>query len=193
MNITSKNPRQKQNILFLLEQDNSEYESHVDGGIQVVKYSPKNAYPVLAIFKDKQKDAFSHYRYSSNEERDLKIIKAVEDYKKTKKIKAERKANAKPIEVKVGDIVYTSYGYEQTNIDFYQIVGLVGKSTAEYVSIGSKVVETTSWCSADVTPDTSIKGNNIQRGRIGQYGVKIGSLHASVISPNSKLHSSWGH
>ncbi len=33
--------------------------------------------------------------------------------------------------LQVGDIVYTSWGWEQTNIDFYQVVETVGKSTVK--------------------------------------------------------------
>jgi len=32
--------------------------------------------------------------------------------------------------VHVGDLFYDSWGYEQTNIDFYQVVALKGKATA---------------------------------------------------------------
>ena len=32
--------------------------------------------------------------------------------------------------IKVGDLFYDSWGYEQTNIDFYEVVGLKGKCTA---------------------------------------------------------------
>ena len=38
--------------------------------------------------------------------------------------------------VHVGDLFYDSWGYEQTNIDFYQVVGLKGKATAIIRKIG---------------------------------------------------------
>jgi len=193
LEITSKNPRQLANIQWLLRQDDAVYESHLDGDVQVVKYSPKGAYPVAAIFKDKKKDAVSHYRYKSEERRDQAIQEAIESSLSQKRWKEERKAKAKPVELKVGDILYTSWGYDQTNVDFFQIVGLVGKATAEYVSIGSKQVRETSWCSADVSPDPSYKGSKIHRGRIGQWGVKIGSNYASKTTLDRAIHSSWGH
>lgn len=31
--------------------------------------------------------------------------------------------------LQIGSILYTSWGYEQTNIDFYQVIELIGKST----------------------------------------------------------------
>ena len=43
--------------------------------------------------------------------------------------------------VKAGDIFVSSWGYEQTNIDYYQVVGIKDKSTLTLREIGAKVVE----------------------------------------------------
>lgn len=66
----------------------------------------------------------------SNEERMKKVIvdrigrlMSWEDMKD--KRKEERKHQTDGIEV--GDILYNSWGYEQTNIDFYQVVGKKGR------------------------------------------------------------------
>lgn len=44
--------------------------------------------------------------------------------------------------VKVGDIFASSWGYDQTNVDFYEVVGVTpsGKSV-RIVSIGKEIVE----------------------------------------------------
>ena len=42
--------------------------------------------------------------------------------------------------VQVGDIFYSDWGYDQSNIDFYQVTGKRGKSTVEIRQIGSKSV-----------------------------------------------------
>jgi len=54
--------------------------------------------------------------------------------------------------LKVGDIFYSSWGYDQTNIDFYQLVGLKGKK-AMFQQIGQKTTRTTGWCSEMVVAD----------------------------------------
>lgn len=52
---------------------------------------------------------------------------------------AERKADrAKPHPLKVGDILYSSWGYDQTNIDFYQVTRVVGAHTVELRKIAGK-------------------------------------------------------
>ena len=40
----------------------------------------------------------------------------------------------------VGDILYSSWGYDQTNIDFYQVTSLVGKKMVMLTKIASRIV-----------------------------------------------------
>ena len=42
--------------------------------------------------------------------------------------------------LKTGSILYASWGYDQTNVDFYKVQELRGKSSAIIVPIGSKRV-----------------------------------------------------
>jgi hypothetical protein len=44
----------------------------------------------------------------------------------------------------VGDVLVNSWGYEQTNVDYYQVTALVGKATVELRIIGKQCVETSS-------------------------------------------------
>lgn len=194
INITAKNPRQLNNIKYLLEyNEGATYESLEKGAVQVVKYT-RNGNPVAAIFRDKKKDPIAHYRYGTEERRDEAIQEQVDNFLKMQKYKEERK-NRPNVQLEVGDLLYTSWGYEQTNIDFYKVVGLVGKATAEYVKIGSTRVEETSWCSATCTPNPDVTHGDVRRGRIGVYGVKIDNVygHASKIKLGDTFHESWGY
>lgn len=58
-----------------------------------------------------------------------------------KKEKLEQKINFKH-SFQVGDIIVCSWGYEQTNVDFY-LVKEVGEKSVKIVEIGSKVVKHT--------------------------------------------------
>ena len=42
--------------------------------------------------------------------------------------------------MKKGDILVSSWGYEQTNIDFYKVVGVTPKSV-KIVKLGQKVIK----------------------------------------------------
>ena len=191
--ITSKSERQLKSIEFYLRhKEGSTYESLADGSVQVVRYQSKEGKPVAAIFIDKKKDPVSHYSYRSDERRQEVIDEQVKSSEGWKKYKEERKARAK-VELKVGDIIYTSWGYEQTNIDFYQVTKLVGKCSCEYIKIGSERLKSTSWCSANCLPDPSVTFGDVQRGRIGVHGIKIGNYNASKTSLTETHHESWGY
>lgn len=43
---------------------------------------------------------------------------------------------------KVGDILYSSWGYDQTNIDFYEVVGVNSPKTVTLREIGSRTTDT---------------------------------------------------
>jgi hypothetical protein len=40
----------------------------------------------------------------------------------------------------VGDVLYGSWGYDQTNVEFFEIVKLVGKSTVEIMERGHEML-----------------------------------------------------
>jgi len=52
---------------------------------------------------------------------------------------------------KVDDVLVSSWGYEQTNIDFFQVVK-AGAKTVMLRPIGSKVVDVIGWLSETVEP-----------------------------------------
>ena len=54
--------------------------------------------------------------------------------------------------IEVGDIFRASWGYDQTNIDYYKVVRKT-KKMVEVVEIGRTMGEAMSWASADVSPD----------------------------------------
>lgn len=58
--------------------------------------------------------------------------------------------------VQVGDVFYNSWGYEQTNIDFYEVVKLRGKTQIVVRPIKSEVVRSLGFASYMVKP---IKGS----------------------------------
>lgn len=68
-------------------------------------------------------------------------------------IKEEKTVIVKELKTQfqLGDIFVESWGYEQTNIDFYQVVK-VNKASVVLKAIGSKSVRATGWASDEVEP-----------------------------------------
>ena len=45
--------------------------------------------------------------------------------------------------VRVGDLFYTSWGYEQTNVDFFQVIGFVGEKSVRVREVRPRMVSET--------------------------------------------------
>lgn len=77
-----------------------------------------------------------NYRFNSDESRTKyfeSVIKAKQDSAtkasaKSDRVKLLKEAFRKDPTVKAGDVFYDSWGYEQTNIDYYQVVAVKGLS-----------------------------------------------------------------
>lgn len=89
------------------------------------------------------------------------------------------KVAAPRAEVKVGDIFVCSWGYEQTNIDFYKITAVTGASV-KYVSIGADH-KYTGPMHGETTPNLNSVGTNESIARIrvdgtGKVSFRINSF-----------------
>ena len=92
----------------------------------------------------KGKPDFNYY-FTSEADREKYINKFIEEQKQKLEYKAERKAKKQAptiyqVPFKPGDIIYNSWGYDQTNVDFYQVTRCTKSSVfirpikAEYAS-----------------------------------------------------------
>lgn len=132
-------------------------------------------------------------------------IKAKIDEKvKAKEARLAEKAKAREEFVnpyKAGDILYSSWGYEQTNREFYQVVA-VGNRSLKLREIGYNVVRSTSWCSEDIAPaKDKFVSDEIHRVNIvvvvwsGKAGHTIKSpIYGGLYKyEGGTLNHSWGH
>ena len=85
------------------------------------------------------------YGYS-DEETVRTAISNAENGKVTAK-KAEKAEKANKFGVKVGDIFHMSWGYEQTNADFFQVVSLCGESSVRVVEVKPEIINRNPTCS----------------------------------------------
>ena len=72
-----------------------------------------------------------HYRFQDLTRRNAEIEKTLDGLMKSKeykeKRKEERKAASASHDVKAGDVFRCSWGYDQTNIDYYQVLSVSGQ------------------------------------------------------------------
>lgn len=92
--------------------------------------------PVAVAFGGKRSKPDWHYSFKNDLALNDKIARTLAGFiaqEERKKLRAvERK---KPHDVKVGDVFQCSWGYDQTNVDFYQVVELVGAQSCKIQKI----------------------------------------------------------
>ena len=100
-----------------------------------------------AIFFGKQAKPYSKYYYRTEAQRDGAIASAFEARRTTTAYKAERQAKRKAFvhSYKVGDLFRRSWGYDQTNVDYYEVTEVSGRMVTVR-EIGQVCVETGNMC-----------------------------------------------
>ena len=93
--------------------------------------------------------------------------------------------------IKTAGILVCSWGYEQTNVDFYLVLDIKGQ-TITLQEIGLKTVEHEgNGMACTVLPDPSIKVGEPLKKRVSQYGVKINSYATARPFNGVAKYCSW--
>jgi len=96
--------------------------------------------------------------YAKNTAERLELAQAItniNEYAEAVRKEEKPAKKAEPVNafgVRVGDVFYNSWGYEQTNIDFWQVVALKGKTMITLRAIGSENAKDLGFCSCMVKP-----------------------------------------
>lgn len=103
--------------------------------------------------------------------------------------------------IKVGDILEDSWGYEQTNVEFYMVTKIISACKIEIVELGHTTVSTESSMSGYVMPDTECRiGEPVQKmvsqssweKQDGRWHVKINeSISLTAWDGRPCFQSSW--
>ena len=132
-----------------------------------------------------------HFRFNSEERRASKIAEHAAGRRVHAVFRAESKAKAAaPITLKVGDILNTSWGYDQTNVEFFQVTAIVGARMVELREVAADSV-TTGFMSGNKTArKDQFVGNDPLR-RLVKYGnaVKIDECRSAWLWDGRPL--SW--
>lgn len=102
--------------------------------------------PISSTLENLKKNGFRWHRqkkvwYAKQTPDRLKLAKLITDGKEIKAETKKEKAEKKNIYgVKVGDIFSASWGYEQTNNDFFQVIALVGEKSVRVREVNPPIV-----------------------------------------------------
>ena len=115
-----------------------------------------------------------------------------EEYKKKQKAKKKAAIEEKAKAIKVGDIYYTSWGYEQTNVEFYKVVEIKGKKVT-LIEVAEKIAETDGACDYVVPVPEAEIGEPFTR-MVGEYGFKIDKCaYATKWNGKPTYQTAWGY
>lgn len=132
-----------------------------------------------------------YYTFRNNEARDKYIASWIQSEAKTAEYRAAKKTVAKdPVTLKVGDIVHTCWGYDQTNSDFYQVVAMVGNCSVSVRPIRASVEETGFMCgTATAIPNEFCGPATTRRVRYGNTVINVDGSHSGSLGSTTRV--SW--
>ncbi len=94
-------------------------------------------------------------------------------------LKARREEQKTPHDFKCGDVLCSIWGWEQTNVNFYQVVKIVGQRMIELRAIASRSENGTCWATGTATPAIgSFTGEPFRR-LVTRGSVKIESYRSA--------------
>lgn len=96
-------------------------------GVVVYLYENRRGQPSAVCYGGKRTKPDYNYCYMTAEARDKRVAETLAAYaeraaRKAAEKAARKAATAKGNPLKVGDLLSASWGYEQTNVDYYQVV-----------------------------------------------------------------------
>jgi hypothetical protein len=154
----------------------------------------------VKVWSGKASKPYANFLFKNESQANEYVAKQVEAdaaasaYKQ--KRNAERKAKSQEVSraLNIGDILVNSWGYEQTNVDFYQVVDKKGMTVALRKIAGEPVPGSHyphgMACMVRPCPGAFIGEPFLKR--ISAYGVKMPyGGHASKCAPDSTHYNSW--
>ena len=164
--------------------------------VAVYVYTDKRERPCALAFHGKAQKPDFHYSFKSEERRAEHIRHYAEGQAATLESKAARKQERNYFEhtLKVGQIMRNSWGYDQTNVDYFQVTKIISPKMVEIRPISQRTVEATGSMSSRVAPvRDSFHGESMRKRVTVDNAVKIHSWGswAYPVSDNETTHCSW--
>jgi len=89
--------------------------------------------------------SFNHkwyYRFKDLEQFNKTCLNSISNNNEVKQWKEERKEKAKqPHTLSIGDILYCSWGYDQTQVDYFKVKEILGKTKIKIVGLGTSLTD----------------------------------------------------
>ncbi len=176
--------------------ENATHTRHDDIKVDVYTYDLHNGAPCLLVFGGRRNKPDMYFKYSTEERRQEALDRYLESARKTLTYKAARRAERKaPNTLEVGAILYTSWGYDQTNVDFYQVVD---KPSAHFVTIRKVASQTVSSNGsmdyvAPLEGEFTEQGKRVKADANNSVRISDGRGRATEWNGEPKYQTAWGY
>lgn len=118
----------------------------------VVYLSERNGVVYAIGYCGKRAKHDFNFRFRSEKDRAAHVARYFESRRRSVEFKAEQRAKEnKPRILQVGSILRTCWGYEQTNVEFFQVTALIGDKMVELREI-AQATKSTGWERWDTAP-----------------------------------------
>ncbi|MEW6019069.1 MAG: hypothetical protein AB1760_13445 [Pseudomonadota bacterium] len=152
-----------------------------------------NGRPCAVAYVGRQSKPVLFHRFTSEASRARAIADLFAGRERALAYKAERAAARRaPHKLQVGHILVSSWGYDQTNIDWYQVTAVVGDHTVEIRPIASNLVEGAGGDRGRCFPRADVFTGEARRVRVSQDSVRVSNCaHASLWDGRGRYWSSY--
>lgn len=141
-----------------------------------------------------------YYAFATEAKRDAYVAEFFQgQIAHAERVQARRAERTQAHTLQVGHVFYSSWGYDQTNVDFYQVVRIVGKNSVEVRPIGSMDVTGENQGTADsgrCMPVIDDFKGPAELKRIsmecGSASFRVASYASARIWDGKPKHYSWG-
>lgn len=153
------------------------------------------------VFGGKRSKYDKYYGFKTKEARDDYVIKYFTDQENLalskKKWAEDKKAQAEENQAnyQVGDILVSSWGYDQTNIDYYQVIERTAKM-ATIQKICKEFLDSGYPSEDKVIPLKDAFVGKPKKKKIGTYGITLSSYETASLwdgKPDYETAAGWGH
>lgn len=117
-------------------------KSWTQGKVDITTYTSERGHAGALVFVGKANKPAIYAVYSTPDSRDSAVMNIIENIDRHDRHVAERRAErSAPHTLKIGDILTCSWGYDQTNVDWYQVVALKGTKMVTVREIGARYTD----------------------------------------------------
>ena len=144
--------------------------------LEIHVYESRRGQVAAVAFYGKAQKPTWNFTFRSEESCARKILESIQSCNAHAVAVTERAAErAKPHDLKVGDILTGSWGYDQTNIDWVEVIEVPGPRTVIIREIGCEVERNDGYGSDLVTPAKGSYTSEAKRKVVNNGSIKLSS------------------